>query len=144
MTAAPAAGVAEIEPGYVRQRAAALVLDGKGAQVLLLRALPRWDGEPTLQVDGRTVHVRAGISQLAVLNAYAELPDGDYLVVLTDRSRQDLGDAVLTRAWRGDVELPDLWGAVPALFRARGVTRELRRVGPWVPAALLAHSPTAG
>ena len=82
VTTAPVAGATEIEPGYVRQRAAALVRDGKGARMLVLRALPRWSGEPTLQVDGRTVHVRPGVSQLAILDAYADLPPGDYTVTL--------------------------------------------------------------
>lgn len=133
-----------VEPGYVRQRAAALVRDGNGARVLVLSAAPRWDGDPTLEVDGHTVHVRPGISQLAILDAYATLPPDDFLVVLTDRSAQDLGDSVLLRAWRRQLEHPDLWSAVPPLFKARTVSRDLHRSGAWVPPALLAHAPAGG
>src|SRR5690606_24474096 len=64
--------------------------------------------------------------------------------VLTDRPAQDLGDAVLLRAWRARVELPDLWQAVPPLFGASGCARDLRRVGAWVPNALLGHAPQGG
>ncbi|WP_196217299.1 BREX-2 system phosphatase PglZ [Cellulosimicrobium composti] len=149
MSAPTTSAAAVLEPGYVKQRAQALVRDGRGARVLLIHARPQWDGERSFVVrdphdNNRTVHVRAGISQLAILDAYAELPDGDFLVVLTDRSRQDLGDAVLLRAWRRDVELPDVWNAVPALYGARNVSRELRRVGTWVPNALLSHAPAVG
>lgn len=143
MSPAQAAGVAAIDIGYVRQRAAALIRDGNGAHVLLLHALPRWAGEPTLEVAGNRVHVRPAVSQLAILDAVASLPGGDYLVVLTDRSRQDLGDALLL-AWRCQIELPDLWSAVPALFKAHGTTQELRRLGSWVPSALLTHAPLQG
>ncbi len=143
MTPTQVAGVAEIDVGYVRQRAAALIRDGKGARVLLLHALPRWNGEPTLEVAGNRVHVRPAVSQLAILDAVASLPHDDYLVVLTDRSRQDLGDTVLL-AWRCQVELPDLWSAVPGVFKAHGTTQELRRLGSWVPSALLTHTPLHG
>lgn len=133
-----------VEPGYVRQRAVALVKDGKDARVLVISAAPHWNGDATLEIEGRTVHVRPGVSQLAILNAYASLPEDDYLVVLTDRSAQDLGDTVLLRAWRRQLEQPDLWSAVPPLFKARGVARDLHRSGTWVPAALLSRTPAGG
>lgn len=136
--------VAGLEPGYVRQRATALVREGNGHRILLLHAEPRWSGEPALEVDGHTVRIRGCVSQLAVLAEYEQLPADEYLVILTDRSTQDLGDAVLLRAWRRRVELPDLWAAVPALFGASECSRELRRVGTWAANALLAHAPTGG
>lgn len=135
--------VAGLEPGYVRQRATALVREGNGHRILLLHAEPRWTGEPTVDVDGHTVRIRGCVSQLAVLAEYEQLPDDEYLVVLTDRSAQDLGDAVLLRAWRRRVELPDLWAAVPVLFGASECSRELRRIGTWAANALLAHAPTS-
>lgn len=143
MTAPAAIRVTGLEPGYVRQRAEALVRNGK-ERVLVIHAQPIWDGSPELRVADRTVRVRACVSQLAVLAEYDQLPDDEYLVVVTDRPRQDLGDAVLLRAWRRDIELPDLWGSVPALFGASGVARDLRRVGAWAPSALLGHVPTGG
>lgn len=145
MNATLAGATAQVEPGYIRQRAAALVRHhDPHTRVLVLHALPQWTGEPTLSVEGATVHVRACASQLAVLDAYVQLPEDDYLVVLTDRTAQDLGDAVLLRAWRRRVEMPDLWQAVPALFGATSCSRELHRVGTWAPAALLSHVPADG
>ncbi|WP_166390128.1 BREX-2 system phosphatase PglZ [Nocardioides ochotonae] len=145
MTTTLAGATARAEPGYVRQRAAALVRNHDPyTRVLILHAVPQWSGEPIFTVGDAVVHVRACESQLAVLDAYAQLPEGDYLVVLTDRTAQDLGDAVLLRAWRRRVEMPDLWRAVPALFGATGCSRDLHRVGTWAPAALLSHAPPAG
>ncbi|QCC77395.1 BREX-2 system phosphatase PglZ [Nocardioides daphniae] len=144
MSATLKGATAPVEPGYVRQRATALVRHhDPHARVLVLHAVPQWSGEPSFTVEGATVHVRACASQLAVLDAYAQLPES-YLVVLTDRTAQDLGDAVLLRAWRRRVEMPDLWQAVPALFGATGCSRELHRVGTWAPAALLSHVPPDG
>lgn len=145
MTTTLTGATAPAEPGYVRQRAKALVRQhDPHARVLILHALPQWTGEPTLTVEDRVVHVRPCASQLGVLDAYAHLPDDDYLIVLTDRTAQDLGDAVLLRAWRRRVEMPDLWQAVPALFGATGCARDLHRVGTWAPAALLSHAPASG
>lgn len=145
MTATVTGATAQVEPCYVRQRAAALVRHhDPHTRALVLHAVPQWTGEPTLTVEGATVHVRACESQLAVLDAYAQLPESDFLVVLTDRTAQDLGDAVLLRAWRRRVEMPDLWQAVPPLFGANGCSRELHRVGTWAPAALLSHVPSDG
>lgn len=133
-----------LEPGYVRQRAAALVREGGSHRILLLHAEPNWTGDPATDIDGHTVRIRGCVSHLAVLAEYEQLPDDEYLVVLTDRSTQDLGDAVLLRSWRRRVELPDLWAAVPALFGASECSRDLRRVGTWAANALLAHAPTTG
>lgn len=140
-------------PEYVRRRAQDLIAERRknrgGAQVLVLRARPEWRGEQTFVVDGVRVHVRPGISQFSVLAAYDELHDafrdGDVLVVLTDRDDRDLGDAVLVRAWKRSGQPIDQWSVVPGLFHgARSVGRDLRRIGDWVPEALLTYLPSAG
>lgn len=136
-----------VQPAYVRQRATDLVARSgdAGPRVLLLRAAPSWSGEKVLEVQGRRVHVVVGISQLAVLDAYAAAPPEDYLVVLTNRHEEDLGDAVTLPALHQRVEAVDEWASVPALFPgAREVARELRRRGDWVPTALLDHQPVDG
>ena len=133
-----------VQAAYLSQRAAELVRAG-AERILLLRATPAWTGPSTLSVEDATVHVVAGISQLAVLDAVTQLPEGHYAVVLTDRHEDDLGDAVRLRSFGRRVHPVDEWAAVPGLFRgAREVARELRRRGDWVPAALLDHVPPGG
>lgn len=132
-----------VSEALVRSRAAELVSKGGDARVLVMRAQPRWHGG-TLTVDGQSVRVVEGISQLAILDAYAAQADDEYLVVLTDRPRPDLGDTVLSRAYRQQIEDPDEWGSIPALFGgAREVSRELRRL-EWAATALLDHEPVGG
>lgn len=132
-----------VQAPYLARRAADLVKSED--RVLLLRATPAWDGPETLSIDGDTVHVINGISQLAVLDALTVLPADHYAVVLTDRHEDDLGPAVRLRASGRRVQNVDEWAAVPGLFRgAREVARELRRHGDWVPTALLDYAPPGG
>lgn len=135
--------VPAVSPGLVAERARALVDRGR-ERVVLLRSAPQWSGPPSLTVDGYTVHVRPGVSQLGVLTACVDLPDGDFLVVLTDRPERDLGDAVLTRAAGRTVERPDDWDAVAGMTGARDVDAALRRHGRWAATALLDHRPETG
>jgi hypothetical protein len=130
-------------PALVAERAKKLVADG-GARVLVLRARPRWNGPEELAVGGARVLVRTAVSQLAALSALAERGADDYLVLLSDRTDQDLGDAVMLRAHRQRVESVDEWSAVAGLYDARRLDPALLRVGPWVPAALLEHQPPEG
>jgi hypothetical protein len=138
-----AARAVAVSEALVRSRATELILKGGDSRVLVMRAKPRWHGGK-MTIDGRGVRVIEGISQLAILDAYASQTDDEYLVVLTDRPRTDLGDTVLARAYRQQIEDPDEWGSVPALFGgAREVSRELRRLD-WAATALLDHEPAGG
>lgn len=127
----------------VAERAKKLVAEG-GAHVLVLRARPRWTGSDVLTVGGSRVFVRPAVSQLAALAAIADLSADDYLVLLSDRTDQDLGDAVMIRAHRQRVESVDEWSAIPGLYDAQRLDPGLVRVGAWVPAALLEHQPPEG
>lgn len=132
-----------VSEALVRSRAVELIAKGGDARVLVLRAQPRWHGGD-LTIDGRRVRVVEGVSQLAILDAYAQQSDDEYLVVLTDRPRADLTDTVLARAYGQRIEEPDEWASVPALFGgAREVSRELRRL-EWAATALLDHEPAGG
>ncbi len=132
-----------VSEALVRSRAVELVAKGGDARVLVLRAQPRWRGGD-LAIDGQRVRVVEGVSQLAILDAYAQQADDEYLVVLTDRPRADLNDTVLARAYGQRIEEPDEWASVPALFGgAREVSRELRRLD-WAATALLDHEPAGG
>jgi hypothetical protein len=143
MTTVAGLRVPAVSQILVRQRAAALVARGD-ARVEVLRALPRRPGEESFEVPGGRVHVCEGISQLAILDAYDRLADDEYLMVLTDRSEQDLGDTVLLRAFRRAITTVDAWSEVPTLFGALTCDRALRDVGNWVPDALLDHTPPGG
>ncbi|MCK9795948.1 BREX-2 system phosphatase PglZ [Isoptericola sp. 4D.3] len=141
--AAEAQRTVAVSEALVRSRAVELIAKGGDSRVLVLRAQPRWHGGD-LTVDGHHVRVVEGISQLAILDAYAEQADDEYLVVLTDRPRADLNDTVLARAYRQQIEDPDEWASVPGLFGgAREVSRELRHLD-WAATALLDHEPAGG
>lgn len=130
-----------VSPAMVQQRAADLVKSD--ARVLLLRARPEWTAGD-VKVGDQLVRVIPGVSQLAILDAYATLGPDEYAVILTDRPTGDLGDAVLVRAYKQQVEMPDEWQAVPRLFPgSREVSRELRRLD-WAATALLDHQPVGG
>lgn len=132
-----------VSEALVRARAAELIAKGGDSRVLVMRAQPRWTGGD-LTVAGQKVRVVEGISQLAILDAYASQASDEYLVVLTDRPRTDLTDTVLARAYRQQIETPDEWGSVPALFPgATDVSRELRSL-EWAATALLDDAPATG
>lgn len=130
-----------VSPAMVQQRAADLVKSD--AQILLLRARPEWS-HGDVKVGGAVVRVLPGVSQLAVLDILATLSTDERAVVLTDRPAEDLGDAVLARAYKYGIELPDEWQAVPRLFPGViEVGRDLRRLD-WAATALLDHQPSGG
>jgi hypothetical protein len=130
-----------VSPAMVQQKASDLVKSD--AQVLLLRARPEWS-HGDLKVGDTIVRVLPGVSQLAVLDILGSLATDDRAVVLTDRPAEDLGDAVLSRAYKYGVELPDEWQAVPRLFPgAIEVGRDLRRLD-WAATALLDYQPPGG
>lgn len=124
------------------QKAADLVASKKAERALVLRAKPEWAGGD-LTVDGRVVRVVSGISQLGILDVLTGMAPDEYAIILTDRARADLGDAVLSRAYKNDIQMPDEWQAIPRLFGARETTRELRRLD-WAATALLDHQPVGG
>lgn len=130
-----------VSPAMVQQRAADLVKSD--AQILLLRARPEWS-HGDVKIGDAVVRVLPGVSQLAVLDILASLAADERAVVLTDRPADDLGDAVLSRAYRYGIELPDEWQAVPRLFPgATEVGSDLRRLD-WAATALLDHQPPGG
>ncbi|WP_051681726.1 BREX-2 system phosphatase PglZ [Cellulomonas sp. HZM] len=137
--------VPQASPALVRERAGRLVAHDS-ARVLVLRARPSWSGDARLTVGSATVRVRPAPSQLAALDELAAFEAGDdgYLVLLTDRSEHDLGDAVLVRADRQRIEPIDEWGAVAGLFQAQRLDPALSSYGVWAAAALLDRLPPGG
>lgn len=127
----------------VTERARSLVADD-GARLLVLRAKPRWIGPDEITVGASRVLVRAAVSQLAALSALAGCRPDDYLVLLSDRDEQELGDAVMLRAYKQRVEAVDEWSTVAGLYDAQRLDPALVRAGAWVPTALLEHQPLDG
>lgn len=134
----------------VRQYATSLVAKAGGptaASVLLLRAQPVWDGPDVITVrdDYRdvSVRVRACVSALAVRDAMMQRADGEYLVVLTDRSDADLGLGILSRCYDQRVVTPSMWEAVKEAFQARQVDSLLARM-TWVAEPLVLQAPPGG
>lgn len=140
--AAPA-GLAPASVPLVEQKARSLVRDGKGHRVLALRAAPTWSGPETFEFDGNVVHVRACISSLAVREALTDREADDWLVLITDRSQQDLGESLLSRFVGQRVHPLEMWPAVPGMFGAWAVAPDLRDLA-WAAAALVEHCPGGG
>ena len=130
-------------PALVAEHAKKLVADG-GAHLLVLRAQPRWSGPDELAVGTHRVLVRTAVSQLAALSALADLRDSEFLILLSDRTDQELGDAVMLRAHRQRGESVNEWSTIPGLYDAQRLDPALARLGSWVPAALLGHQPPEG
>jgi hypothetical protein len=101
-------------------------------RVVALRGAPEWTGPQVIQVDERPVRVAACSSALAVRQALAGAGDGaSTLVVLTDRTEQDLGDDVLGRLAKQRVIVPDMWDVLANAFGATAVDPRLA-AHPWL------------
>lgn len=131
-----------VSKAMLLQKAADLVASKRPERALVLRAKPEWTGGD-LKVGNRVVRVVPGYSQLGILDFLTAMAPDEYAIVLTDRVRTDLGYAVLSRAYKNDIQMPDEWQAIPRLFDAREVSRELRRLD-WAATALLDHQPVGG
>ncbi|MCM1969430.1 BREX-2 system phosphatase PglZ [Streptomyces sp. G1] len=151
VTTAPAAGLARLPAGTVRQYLAARSRLGDGTvRVLLLRAAPAWDG-PAMQQTAGGLRARVAVapSVLAVheqilghLDA-AATPDPRVLVVLTDREDTDLDPGLLARVYGGRIRSVDNWEVVQEAFDARGLDGRLRSE-TWAAEALLDAAATRG
>ena len=114
--------------------------------VLGVHAQPRWDGPKEFEHRGIPVHVAACGSALAVREALLSRAPGRWLVVITDRDRQDLGDGILAHFVGNRARQPDEWEALRLRFKATGLDAALFD-GPaprQLAAALLAVEPESG
>lgn len=78
--------------------------------------------------DGAVVRIRPAESALAVREALLEHCAGDWMVILTDRSDQDLGAGILSHFIWGMLRRPDPWEAVRHRFKATGIDPTLTTV----------------
>jgi len=89
--------------------------------VIGLIARPDRAADQDVTHDGQLVRVRAAESALAVREALLEHVEGDWMVVLTDRTDDDLGAGVLAHFVWQRLRRPDPWEAVRHRFQATGV-----------------------
>lgn len=116
------------------------------ARVKLVRAQPVWTGDAVLTVAGHRVHVAEGVSGLAALEAIREVPQDEYVVVLTSLGVQELGSAVWVEAEGHEVANLDEWDSVPSYFgvRDKQTPKPVRALGSWVPETLAVWRPERG
>src|SRR5688572_28601167 len=90
------------------------------ARVIGVYALTPWTGPSSLAVDGEDVEVGFCPSTLAVRERLASRTAADVrLVVITDRTENELGGDVLATLARRLLYRIDPWRVVLDLFRAR-------------------------
>ena len=89
--------------------------------VLGIRTRPAWSGSDTFVHDDMPVTVVPCVSSLAVREALMDRARGQWLVVLTDRSDDDLGAGILSHLVFNRLRTPDPWEAVRHRFAATGI-----------------------
>lgn len=110
---------------------------------MLVRARPVWEGPAQVAVGQRTATLVAAPTVLAVRAAIAEHRSDDLLVVLTDRTEQELGLDVLARVSRQHVRRLDPWELVRAELGVNALDPQLA-VDRWILDALVQHKPATG
>lgn len=113
--------------------------------VIGLRARPEWSGPESFEVDGeQAVRVVPCVSALAVREALTGRDQTPWLVILTDRPDEDLGEDILAYFVDQRVRTPVLWDVVKDRFRARDLDPRLTAEGRELAQALLAATPSEG
>ncbi|HUY48777.1 MAG TPA: BREX-2 system phosphatase PglZ [Streptosporangiaceae bacterium] len=114
--------------------------------VLGVRARPEWPGPPAFTHESVPVRVVPCVSALAVREALLERARGQWLVVLTDRTDDDLGTGVLSHLIWNRLRTPDPWDAVRLRFAATGVEPALTATAEdrEIAIGLLTAAPPAG
>ncbi|WP_327676457.1 BREX-2 system phosphatase PglZ [Kitasatospora sp. NBC_00458] len=126
--------------------------------LLLVRAEPRWEGPAILSVETagsvaatRRVRVVATPSPLAVYELALDHQDSSHpveaelLVILTDREESELGEDLLSLAYRQRVQVIEPWTVVAQLFGVdlENVENKLR-AETWAAEALIDATPPGG
>jgi hypothetical protein len=93
-----------------------------GYGVIGVRAKPDWPPETrTFTHDKVPVRIEPCVSALAVREALLSRRRDEWLIVLTDRSDEDLGAGVLSHFVGHRLRTPDPWAAVRNRFKATGI-----------------------
>lgn len=113
-------------------------------RLLLLDTAPVWDGPEVLGTDDGDVRVVPAVSALAARCALVDHPD-ERLVLLTDRTRQELGEELLAQAHGGRLRRVTPWEALKAGFRADALDPRLRhKEQRWLVELLVQRAPAGG
>lgn len=114
--------------------------------VLGIRTRPVWSGGETFVYEGTPVRVVTCESSLAVREALLDADPEGWLVVLTDRSDEDLGAGLLSHFAFNRLRTPDPWEAVRHRFSATGIDPALtaRPDHRHLAVGLLAAAPPTG
>lgn len=115
-------------------------------RIIGIRATPDPAAQRTFEHRGETVQVVPCVSALAVRAALLDRADNEWLIILTDRSEEDLGAGILAHFASYHLKTPDPWDAIKQRFGATSLDRVLaaryRRTG--IAAGLLRISPEGG
>jgi hypothetical protein len=114
--------------------------------MLGVHASPEWPGPETFTHQNVTVRVEPCVSALAVREAWLSHQPGQWTVVLTDRTDEDLGVGLLSHLVGFRLQTPDPWAGVRDRFAASGIDPALT-VLPGdreVATGLLAATPPSG
>lgn len=113
--------------------------------VLGVHARPVWDGPEHFDHQGAPVIVVPCVSALAIRDAMVQWSKSGWLVVVTDRSPDDLGDGILGHLIGSRLRTPDEWEALRQRFHANGIDPDLRNNNSReVAAGLLGAEPSDG
>lgn len=114
--------------------------------VLGVRAAPEWPGARTFTHGKMPVRIEPCVSALAVREALLSRESGEWLIVLTDRSDEDLGTGVLSHLIGHRLRTPDPWAAVRNRFATTGIDPALYAMtgNRDVATGLLAATPPSG
>lgn len=130
-----------LSEAMVREYANELVEKAATSRVLALRGNPSVSYPEVIEtVGGQVVHIRPCVSSLAVRAVLVDAEPEDFVVIITDRPKEDLGETLTAQFREQRVVLADTWHSVARLFDATRVDRDLRDSGPVVADALLRHS----
>ncbi|MEV7571532.1 BREX-2 system phosphatase PglZ [Pseudarthrobacter sp. NPDC089323] len=115
-------------------------------KVIAIRAAPNPAARRSFEDHGERVDVVPCVSALAVRVALMEHSGGSWLVILTDRSEDDLGAGILAHFVGNQLRNPDPWEAVRQRFSATNLDRVLvREYGrPEIAQGILRISPDDG
>jgi hypothetical protein len=131
-------------PAAVRRKVEEWLARPDGSDAIALRARPEWDGDETLAIGDVTVRVVPCRTALAARAALHERDGDERLVLLTELSEDELGDALLSRLSRQQVRSIDRWDLVRQVFGGVELHPGLVATGRWAADALVDHAPADG
>lgn len=146
MTGASTDAVLLQEASQAELRALVAKARGKNYRsgVIGVRVRPHWNGPDTIEIDRATMRVVPCVSALAARAALLDWDHNGWLVLLTDRSDDDLGDGLLAHLVFQRLQMPSLWDAVRERFQARQLDPLLVREDRQLAETLLAETPPQG